>query len=59
MHLAARVLAATAWDLFRNPDLVTATKQEHRQRLEGRKYEPLLEPDQQPSLEYRDPPRRR
>lgn len=59
MHLAARVLAATAWDLFRNPDLVAAAKQEHRQRLEGRKYEPLLEPDQQPVLDYRDPPKRR
>jgi aminobenzoyl-glutamate utilization protein B len=59
MHLAARVLATTAWDLFYGPDLVAAAKAEHRKRLEGRKYEPLLEPDQQPSFDYRDPPKRR
>jgi aminobenzoyl-glutamate utilization protein B len=59
MHLAARVLAASAWDLFQNPDLVAAAKAEYRKRMEGRKYESLLEPDQQPPLDYRDPPKRR
>lgn len=59
MHLAARVLAATAWDLFHDADVVIAAKAEHRKRLEGRKYEPLLEPSQQPPLDYRDPPKRR
>jgi aminobenzoyl-glutamate utilization protein B len=59
MQLAARVLAATAWDLYQDPRLVAAAKAEHQKRLVGRKYKPLLEPDQQPPLDYRDPPRRR
>ncbi len=59
MQLAARVLAATAWDLYENPKLVAAAKEEHRRRLTGQKYQPLLEPDQAPPLDYRDPPRRR
>lgn len=59
MQLAARVLAATAWDLFENPKLIAAAKEEHQRRLAGRKYQPLLEPNQAPPLDYRDPPRRR
>jgi aminobenzoyl-glutamate utilization protein B len=58
MRLAARVLAATAWDLFQDPQLIAAAKEEYRNRLAGRKYDPLLEPNQQPPLDYRDPPRR-
>jgi aminobenzoyl-glutamate utilization protein B len=59
MRLAARALAATAMDLFADPGLVAAAKEEHRRRLDGRKYTPLLEKDQPPPLDYRDPPRRR
>jgi aminobenzoyl-glutamate utilization protein B len=59
MQLAARVLAATAWDLYQEPKLVADAKAEHKKRLAGRKYEPLLEPGQAPPLDYRDPPRRR
>jgi aminobenzoyl-glutamate utilization protein B len=59
MHLAARVLAASAWDLFHDAKLIEAAKAEHQKRLAGRKYTPLLEPNQQPPLDYRDPPRRR
>ncbi len=59
MVLAARTLAATAWDLFSDPQLVAAAKAEHRRRLEGRKYEAMLEKGQKPPLDYRDPPRRK
>lgn len=59
MVLAARTLAATAWDLFEDPKLVAAAKAEHKERLAGRKYQPLIEPGQEPPLEYRNPPRRR
>jgi aminobenzoyl-glutamate utilization protein B len=58
LDLAARVLAATAWDLFQHPDTVAAAKAELKQRLSGRRYEPLLLPGQMPPLDYRDPPRR-
>jgi aminobenzoyl-glutamate utilization protein B len=59
MVLAARTLAATAWDLFADPQIVAAAQAEHRQRLAGRAYQPLLEPGQEPPLKYRDPPTRR
>jgi aminobenzoyl-glutamate utilization protein B len=59
MVLAARTLAATAWDLFEDPKLLARALAEHRSQLAGRKYRSLLEPDQQPPLDYRDPPRRR
>jgi aminobenzoyl-glutamate utilization protein B len=59
MELAARVLAATAWDLYHDPELVAAAKAEHKRRLADRKYQPLLEPGQAPPLDYRDPPKRR
>jgi aminobenzoyl-glutamate utilization protein B len=59
MQLAARVLAATAWDLYQDPQKVAAAKAEHQRRLAGRTYRPLLEPKQTPPLDYRDPPRRR
>src|SRR5262249_48364000 len=44
MQLAARVLAATAWDLYEHPGLIAAAKDEHQRRLAGRKYQPPLEP---------------
>ena len=59
MTVAARTLAATAYDLFADPKLVAEAKAEHKQRLAGRTYVPLLEKGQQPPLDYRDPPRRR
>jgi aminobenzoyl-glutamate utilization protein B len=54
MVLAARTLAATAFDLFADPQLVAAAKAEHTRRLNGRKYTPLLEKDQPPPLDYRN-----
>ncbi len=59
MHLAARVLAATAWDLYQDPRLLAAAKAEHRERLASEKYESLLEPGQKPPLDYRLPPKAR
>ncbi|MBL8794575.1 MAG: amidohydrolase [Planctomycetia bacterium] len=59
MHLAARTLAATAWDLFHDPKLIAAAKDEYQRKLAGRKYQSLLEKDQEPPLDYRDPPKRK
>ena len=59
MQLAARTLAATAWDLYHDPKLLVAAKQEHRLRLADQEYESLLEPGQKPPLNYRDPPKPR
>lgn len=58
MQLAAKVLAASAWDLLKDPALIATAKAEHQERLAGREYQPLLEPNQPPPLDYRDPPRR-
>jgi aminobenzoyl-glutamate utilization protein B len=55
MNLAARTLAATAWDLFADAGLRKAAKEDHAQRLAGRKYAAMLEKDQPPPLDYRNP----
>src|SRR5206468_9621709 len=41
MILAAKTLAATAFDLFRNPDALKAAQAELQRRLDGRPYAPL------------------
>ncbi len=53
MQLAARTLAAAAWDLFADPKLVAAAKAEFAQRKAGRVYKPVLEDGQKPPLDYR------
>ncbi len=58
MVLAARTLAATAWDLFHATDVLRDAKAEHRRRLEGWPYRSLLAPDQKPPLDYRNAPGR-
>jgi aminobenzoyl-glutamate utilization protein B len=58
MDLAARVLAASAWELFHDSQLLIQAKADHQRRLAGRNYQPMLEPNQPPPLDYRDPPRR-
>jgi aminobenzoyl-glutamate utilization protein B len=58
MVLAAKTLAATAWDLYTDPALLAAAKAEFRQKLAGRPYRALLEKDQKPPLDYRNPPKR-
>ncbi|MEM6702089.1 MAG: amidohydrolase [Acidobacteriota bacterium] len=57
MLLAARTLAATAWDLFTRPELLAAAQQELERRREGNDYEALLAPGQQPPLNYRNAPK--
>ncbi len=59
MQLAARVLAAMAWDLFHEPKLIAAARAEFRQRLAGRTHAPLILPGQEPPLDYRNPPTRK
>jgi aminobenzoyl-glutamate utilization protein B len=59
MILAARVLAASAWELFQSPETLRTAKAEHRRRLAGRSYQSLLGPDQPPPLDYREAPGRR
>jgi aminobenzoyl-glutamate utilization protein B len=58
MDLAARVLAATAWDLLSDHRIVVAARNEHQQRIGRQKYQPLIEPDQAPPLNYRRPAQR-
>jgi aminobenzoyl-glutamate utilization protein B len=56
MELAARVLAATAWDLAHEPETVSRAKSELALRTGKRRYAPLLETGQAPPLDYRDAP---
>lgn len=53
MQLAAKTLAAAAWDLLTDPKLVEAAKAEFAQRKGTRGYKPILEPGQKPPLDYR------
>jgi aminobenzoyl-glutamate utilization protein B len=59
MGLAARVLAATAWDLFQQPHSVAAARNEFSRRLRDKAYAPLMQPGQMPALDYRNPPKTR
>ncbi|MBI3861877.1 MAG: amidohydrolase [Planctomycetia bacterium] len=59
MQLAARVVAASAWDLFHSPQTLSAAKAELARRLGERKYESLMQPGQKPPLDYRNPPKSR
>lgn len=56
MNLAARTMAATAFDIFHQPDTLAAAKAEFAKRLNGRKYDSLLLPGQKPPLDYRNSP---
>ena len=56
MQLAARTLAASVWDVMTQPDVLAQAKAEHTKRMGGRKYEPLLAPNQKPPLDYRNSP---
>ncbi|MFT4558640.1 MAG: aminobenzoyl-glutamate utilization protein B, partial [Planctomycetaceae bacterium] len=58
LNLAARVLAASAWDLYTKPDLLKDGKLEHDRRIGDQGYRSLMVKDQKPSLDYRDPPKR-
>ena len=54
MQLAAKVLAANAFDLFADAKLLEAAKAEHRKHLAGRAYKPLLDAKIPPPLDYRN-----
>ena len=56
MDLAARVLATTALDLFKSPEVITEAKAEHSRRRGDREYESLLQPGQEAPLDYRNAP---
>ena len=53
MQLAAKTLAAMAYDLFTTPQLVADAKAEFAQRKGGRVYKPILADGQKPPLDYR------
>lgn len=55
MLLAAKVLAATAYDLATRPELITAAKAEHAGRVKDG-YKPLIPAEQKPPLDYRKSP---
>ena len=57
MNLAARVLAATAWDLYQDPRLIAAAKEERKELVGEVGYLTLMEQGQKPPLNYRKPPR--
>lgn len=57
MNLAAKVLAASAWDLYQQPSTLAAAKDEFQRRIRSGPYETLMEPGQKPPLDYRLPPR--
>ena len=59
MVLAARVLAATAWDLAHDPKTLSAARKELEMKLSQRQYSVMLRQDQKPPLDYRDPPKPR
>jgi aminobenzoyl-glutamate utilization protein B len=59
MVLAARVIAATAWDLAHDPETLSAARKELDLRLSEGQYSAMLQQDQKPPLDYRDPPRPR
>jgi aminobenzoyl-glutamate utilization protein B len=53
LHLAARVLAVSGWDLMTTPKLLEAARAEHIRRREGQPYTPLIGSTQPPPLDYR------
>lgn len=56
LNLAARVLAASAWDLFTRPELLREGQVEHAKRTGEQGYRSLMVKGQKPSLDYRNPP---
>jgi aminobenzoyl-glutamate utilization protein B len=56
MLLAAKVLAATAYDLYIRPETIAAAKDEHARRVGREGYRSLLVTGQKPPLDYRRAP---
>jgi aminobenzoyl-glutamate utilization protein B len=59
MLLAAKTLAATAFDLFHEPQTLAEARRELETIVVANPYVPMLEPGQPPPLDYRDPPKMR
>jgi aminobenzoyl-glutamate utilization protein B len=59
MELAAKTLATSAWDLYQDPKIIVAGKEELARKLEGRPYKSFMEKDQLPPFDYRNPPKRK
>ncbi|MDA0833707.1 MAG: amidohydrolase [Planctomycetota bacterium] len=53
MQLAAKVLAASAWDMLTHPELIDQAQAELKGRLGKRAYQTLMQADQRPPLDYR------
>lgn len=49
---AAKVMAATIIDFLSNEQLLVKAKEEHRQRLGGKKYKSPIPPDHKPPLDF-------
>ncbi|MDX1382757.1 MAG: amidohydrolase [Thermoanaerobaculia bacterium] len=58
MLLAAKVLAATGWDLMRSPEVLAEARAELEERTGDNPYEAMLEDGQAPPLDYRNAPAR-
>ncbi len=59
MLLAAKTLAATAWDIYHDEALRKAARAELESRLGKQKYQTLMLSNQPPPLDYRKPPKPR
>lgn len=59
MNLATRVMAASAWDLFKSKETLDQARAELQSRTAGNKYETLMQPGQKPPLNYRKSPSER
>jgi aminobenzoyl-glutamate utilization protein B len=57
MLLAAKALAATAFDLFHEAQTLVEARRELEKSLRSNPYVPMLEPGQSPPLDYRKPPK--
>ncbi|MFN0198160.1 MAG: amidohydrolase [Planctomycetaceae bacterium] len=53
MQLAAKVMAASAWDLYTQPLLIDQARAELKNRLGKKAYQSLMQADQRPPLDYR------
>ncbi len=49
---AAKVMALTVLDLMTDQDLLERAKEDHRRRLRGRTYKPLIPPDHKPPVDF-------
>jgi aminobenzoyl-glutamate utilization protein B len=57
MLLAAKTLAATAFDLFHEPQTLSEARRELERSVGSNPYVPMLETGQSPPLDYRNPPK--